>query len=63
MNTICNKKMLMSNCILHIGMNKAGSSAIQEYLQSNNLGAKYYFVKLGSSNHSSYITSLRENPL
>lgn len=48
----------IQRCILHIGMNKAGSSAIQEYLYQNDLGSSFYYTDLGSANHSSMILSL-----
>jgi hypothetical protein len=44
----------MKKCILHIGMNKTGSSSIQNYLTkfSNDLGEGVKYANLGSANHS-----------
>ncbi|MEO2267256.1 hypothetical protein V1358_08085 [Pseudoalteromonas sp. YIC-656] len=44
----------MKECILHIGMHKTGSSAIQEYCTDNSgsLGDGIVYADLGTANHS-----------
>jgi hypothetical protein len=53
MNLILEAKKIMKKCIMHIGMHKTGSSAIQEYLYKNSdLGRGVVYADLGESNHS-----------
>lgn len=49
---------MVKNCILHIGMNKTGSSAIQNYLYKNDISPSFYYIDFGTPNHSSAFLSL-----
>lgn len=45
-------------CILHIGMHKTGTSAIQKTLFSLQSNSKFQYAKLGTENHSEIFYSL-----
>jgi len=54
---------MKSECIVHIGMNKTGSSVIQHQVASSLDDKNFTYTKLRSPNHSASIASLfMENP-